>query len=176
MATSATDLRCLAKVLMSNKSTSSTLTFLRSSNTQQSEIRQRIPFYITHCELRRHHNILPPAYFHQQIMATAAFIPQHQLSEETSHSRSIAIEGWKVTATARPIINAAETDALQKTLGFPLPEMTFGNNSLNIIHKPSGWEYRFDTVEALKWVKNGELGDGDGGVKVGYADAWLKSR
>lgn len=54
--------------------------------------------------------------------------------------------------------------------------MTFGNNSLELQHKPSGWRYSFTTEDALKAVKNGELVEGDGGVKVGYADAWLQSR
>ncbi|OBZ70190.1 Ribosome biogenesis regulatory [Grifola frondosa] len=54
--------------------------------------------------------------------------------------------------------------------------MTFGNNALELEHKTSGWKFCFTTEDALKAVKNGELEDGDGGVKVGYADAWLKSR
>lgn len=89
---------------------------------------------------------------------------------------TIDVAGWTISATTKAIVTASESDALQKTLGFPLPEMTFGNNSLVLKHSASGWEYRFDTHEALKCVKNGELGEGDGGVKVGYADAWLKSR
>ncbi|TDL29660.1 type 2A phosphatase activator TIP41 [Rickenella mellea] len=108
-------------------------------------------------------------------MAEATFIPQHKLSD-SRYSRTIEIADWIITATNRPIINAAETDTLQSNLGFPLPEMTFGNNSLCLKHKPSNWEYTFKTLEALRAVKNGELVDGDGGVKVGYADAWLKSR
>lgn len=60
--------------------------------------------------------------------------------------------------------------------GLPLPEMPFGNNSLVIQHKKLGWEYRFDTLEALRLVRLGELKPGDGGVKVGYAKEWLESR
>ena len=75
-------------------------------------------------------------------------------------------------------MTAAESDDLTKLLDFPLPEMTFGNNALRLRYKKGEreWVYQLDTVEALKLVKNGELGEGDGGVKVGYADAWLKSR
>jgi len=54
--------------------------------------------------------------------------------------------------------------------------MTFGNNYLTLEHRTSGWKYAFCTGDALAGVTNGELGEGDGGVKVGYADAWLKSR
>ena len=54
--------------------------------------------------------------------------------------------------------------------------MMFGYNLLQIKHRPSGWTYSFRVEDALKGVKSGVLEDGDGGVKVGYADAWLKSR
>lgn len=108
-------------------------------------------------------------------MATTPIIPVHNVSEEEG-SRCITLKDWKITATTKPIVNAAEADALHDTLGIPLPEMTFGQNSLELVHIKSGWRYKFDTEAALKCVKNGELGEGDGGVKVGYADAWLKSR
>ena len=102
-------------------------------------------------------------------------VPQHKLSE-TPNSRSVEINDWLITASTNPISNAGETDALQAKLGIPLPEMTFGNNYLALEHRSSGWKYAFCTGDALADVKNGEMGDGDGGVKVGYADAWLKSR
>jgi len=54
--------------------------------------------------------------------------------------------------------------------------MTFGRNFLKLEHHPDAWVYTFSTENALKAVKVGELGDGDGGVKVGYADKWLQSR
>ena len=60
--------------------------------------------------------------------------------------------------------------------GLPLPEMPFGNNSLIIRHEGLGWEYKFDALEALRLVRLGNLEPGDGGVKVGYAKEWLKSR
>lgn len=104
-----------------------------------------------------------------------ASLPHHQVSE-SNNTRRIDIHAWTLETTTASIINASEGDALQATLGFPLPEMTFGNNELVLRHNPSGWEYRFDAEHALKGVRSGELQDGDGGVKVGYADAWLKSR
>lgn len=109
-------------------------------------------------------------------MSFAAQLPEHKLSE-TPNSRTIEIGDWVITARTNPISNAGELDALQATLlGMPLPEMTFGNNTLELEHKRSGWKYAFGTADALRGVKNGELADGDGGVKVGYAEAWLKSR
>lgn len=110
------------------------------------------------------------------IMSAATSLPHHTLGE-SPNSRSIEIGEWQITARTNPISNAPECDALQTTLGgMPLPEMTFGNNSLELFHRGSGWKYAFETENALKGVKNGELAEGDGGVKVGYADAWLSSR
>lgn len=108
-------------------------------------------------------------------MNTSANVPKHDIYEENGF-RSLKIGDWRVSVTTKPIVTASQADALQKTLGFPLPEMTFGSNSLELVHAPSGWTYKFDTANALAGVRNGELGEGDGAVKVGYADAWLKSR
>lgn len=109
-------------------------------------------------------------------MSSAVQLPEHKLYE-TPNSRTIEIRDWVITARTNPISNASELDALQTALqGMPLPEMTFGNNTLELEHKRSGWKYAFDTTDALRGVKNGELADGDGGVKVGHAEAWLKSR
>lgn len=102
-------------------------------------------------------------------------IPDHNLFE-SPNSRSIELGPWLITATTNSISNAPECDALQATLGIPIPEMTFGGNFLKLEYKPSDWRYTFTTESALKDVKVGELGDGDGGVKVGYAEKWLKSR
>lgn len=109
-------------------------------------------------------------------MSAAVSIPEHKLSE-SPNSRAIELGEWTITAYTNPISNARECDELQASLaGMPLPEMTFGNNGLELEHRASGWKYSFDCEQALNWVKNGELEEGDGGVKVGYAEAWLKSR
>jgi len=102
-------------------------------------------------------------------------IPQHTL-QESPNCRSITIADWTIAASTNPISNAQGCDALSSELGFPIPEMTFGKNFLSLFHQPSGKAYAFTTAEALKQVKNGELGEGDGGVKVGYADKWMESR
>ena len=49
--------------------------------------------------------------------------------------------------------------------------MTFGNNHLSVEHRPSAWKLTVDARGALSRVKRGELEEGDGGVKFGYADA-----
>lgn len=108
-------------------------------------------------------------------MSAAVAVPKHTLSE-SPNSRSIQVFDWFITASTNPISNASECGVLQASLGFPLPEMTFGKNLLTLEHRLSGWKYTFTTGAALKTVKNGELEEGDGGVKVGYADKWLESR
>lgn len=108
-------------------------------------------------------------------MAAAVAVPIHKLYEDPN-TRSIDVNGWSITACTNPISSAGDCDAMQAELGIPLPEMFFGSNSLTVHHRSSGWKYSFDALNALKAVKNGKLQEGDGGVKVGYADAWLKSR
>jgi len=108
-------------------------------------------------------------------MDAAVAVPEHKLSE-SPNARSIEVNGWFITASTNPISNAFECDSLHGILGIPLPEMTFGNNFLTLEHRSSGWKYSFTTGEALKAVKKGELEEGDGGVKVEHADAWLRSR
>ncbi|KAH9016823.1 TIP41-like family-domain-containing protein, partial [Lactarius pseudohatsudake] len=97
-----------------------------------------------------------------------------QLSE-LPNSYMIEIFEWTVTARTGPMLSAARCDALQASLGIPYPEMMFGNNLLQIKHHMSGWTYTFRSEDALSGVKSGPLKDGDRGVEVGYADAWLKS-
>ncbi|KAF8622075.1 hypothetical protein AX15_007220 [Amanita polypyramis BW_CC] len=101
--------------------------------------------------------------------------PQHFLLE-SPNSREIHIGDWHIIASTNPISSALECDALQTHLGIPLPEMTFGSNYLTLHHRPTSWKYTFDARGALSAVKKGQLGIGDGGVRVGYADKWLQSR
>jgi type 2A phosphatase activator TIP41 len=101
--------------------------------------------------------------------------PPHKLTE-SPNTRGIEIGDWQITTATNPIANALVLDELHNKLKLPLPEMTFANNYLLLEHKPSGWKYTFDAAHALAGVKNGPLEDGDGGVKVGHSEAWLKSR
>ncbi|ESK95136.1 type 2a phosphatase activator tip41 [Moniliophthora roreri MCA 2997] len=107
--------------------------------------------------------------------AAAVALPEHKLFE-SPNSRSIRIGDWYITASTNPISNHQECEVLNALLSIPLPEMTFGRNILTLHHRRSGWRYTFSVEDALKAVKRGELEPGDGGVKVNYADAWLKSR
>ncbi|KAK7062107.1 TIP41-like family-domain-containing protein [Favolaschia claudopus] len=109
------------------------------------------------------------------ITQPAIAVPKHKLLESPT-SRAIQIYDWTITVSTNPISNSHALDTLHDALGIPLPEMTFGANFLTFEHAPSKWKYEFTTLDALRGVKNGEMGPGDGGVKVGYADAWLQSR
>ena len=109
------------------------------------------------------------------MMSAAVAIPQHKLTE-SPNSRSIEIYDWFITASTNPISNAPECNTIQSLLGIPLPEMIFGNNYLTLEHRPSGVKYSFTAQSSLQNVKKGELVDGDGAVKVVYADKWLETR
>ncbi|KAJ3932178.1 MAG: type 2A phosphatase activator TIP41 [Lentinula lateritia] len=158
------------------------------------------------------------------LLKPAIHLPKHTLLE-SPNSRAILVGNWRITASTNPISNAPQCDQLQSDLstgsdgGLPLPEMTFGSNSLKMEWRTSGfigqdrrqkrnrsrdqagagadkegdtsaesdleeaaeeeeaeWIYEFDTLHALLGVKKGYLEPGDGGVKVGYAEEWLKSR
>ncbi|KAJ3836444.1 type 2A phosphatase activator TIP41 [Lentinula raphanica] len=157
------------------------------------------------------------------LLKPAIHLPKHKLLE-SPNSRTILVGNWRITSSTNPISNAPQCDQLQSELGtgndggIPLPEMTFGSNSLKIEWRSGGfiipdkrqkrklkhnpneadtqqpdyaseseaeeekedtkpqWTYEFDTLHALLNVKKGELEPGDGGVKVGYAEEWLKSR
>lgn len=111
----------------------------------------------------------------QKDQETTISMPDYQLYE-SPNSRSIKLGPWKITASTNPISSAHECELLQATVGIPIPEMTFGRNFLKLEHHTDAWVYTFSTENALRAVKVGELGDGDGSVKVGYADKWLQSR
>ncbi|KAJ7167603.1 type 2A phosphatase activator TIP41 [Mycena filopes] len=106
----------------------------------------------------------------------AIALPVHKLRESPT-MRAIDIHGWTLTVSTHPISAAPQLEALHSALGgVPLPEMTFGSNFLSLAHAPSKWRLDLSTEAALQGVRNGELREGDGGVQVGYAEAWLKSR
>eukprot|EP00903_Cladosiphon_okamuranus_P019903 g18293.t2 len=89
----------------------------------------------------------------------------------------VAGEQWKIRSNHRPILSEEEHDALVSWLeneeglrkdsrvpacgsvvvkGTPmqLPEILFGNNALELLHEPSGFQLQFDARGALKqWVK-----------------------
>jgi len=94
----------------------------------------------------------------------------HELTT-TSSSRSIAIAGWTVTSTKLPICSSSDCDKLAAELEIPVPEMTFGNNSVSI-QGPTGWKCEFDSRQALDAVDK----TGSQGIKVSYSEQWNRTR
>jgi type 2A phosphatase activator TIP41 len=86
-------------------------------------------------------------------------------------SRSIAIAGWTITATKLPISSSSEGDELSKKIGIPVPEMTFGNNSVTVAG-PNGLQCEFNTQESLDSVDK----TGSKGIKVSYSEQWNRTR
>lgn len=104
-----------------------------------------------------------------QIVSKLHPVP-HELTT-TSCSRSIAIAGWTVTSTKLPICSSSDCDKLAADLKIPVPEMTFGNNSV-AIHGPNGWECEFNSQRALDAVDK----TGSHGIKVSYSEQWNRTR
>jgi type 2A phosphatase activator TIP41 len=94
---------------------------------------------------------------------------------------AVHIGSWRIKSCKRPILSNAEIEAHEKELGLPLPEMTFGNNSLVLEYGPEGegcTGIAFDTMHALAGVATGEGWEErvGGGVLVSMAETWSKGR
>lgn len=90
-------------------------------------------------------------------------------------SRSWSNEQWQVNTRKCSILDTNELDKLEERLGIPMPEMVFGNNVLEVVHKPSQWTLRFDPAEALDFVDKSY----DGKTKilqVAHSDTWKASK
>jgi len=95
---------------------------------------------------------------------------RHSLTT-TRASRSISIAGWTISSTKLPISSSVDSDELAAKLGIPVPEMTFGSNSVTI-EGPNGWKCEFNTLQALDAVNK----TGSEGIKVSYSEQWNKTR
>nr|ODO04454.1 hypothetical protein L204_00814 [Cryptococcus depauperatus CBS 7855] len=101
------------------------------------------------------------------------------------NAHSIIIGPWTIVATKKPILNGKEIEGAEKLLSLPLPEMTFGNNSLSLTYNPSApltttssIEIRFQAKDALAGVATGEGWEErvGGGVLVSMAERWSKNK
>ncbi|KAK8847552.1 hypothetical protein IAR55_005411 [Kwoniella newhampshirensis] len=145
----------------------------------------------------------PPSYAPAPAQARPPSSPFFSLTS-SKYSNKIAIGPWRIEATKKPILNGKEIDAAEKMLNLPLPEMTFGNNSLSLTYDPSSSssssgsistlrtdsnsssncgeedkvEIHFRTLDALAGVAVGEGWEErvGGGVLVSMAEKWGKSR
>ncbi|ORX34026.1 TIP41-like family-domain-containing protein [Kockovaella imperatae] len=73
---------------------------------------------------------------HPARLQTLPSMPRFTLKKD-KYTNRIDVERWSITATKRPILNGKEIDSAEKRFGLPLPEMTFGNNSLVLIYDPT---------------------------------------
>ena len=94
----------------------------------------------------------------------------HKLTT-THSSHSITLKGWTITSTKLPISSSSECDEVAATVGIPVPEMTFGNNSVSI-EGPGGWKCVFSTLQALDAVDK----TGSHGIKVAHSEQWNRTR
>jgi type 2A phosphatase activator TIP41 len=104
-----------------------------------------------------------------EVVSKSSPVPHTLTRTHTSHSISLA--GWTATSTKLPICSSADCDELAAKLTIPVPEMTFGNNSVSI-EGPNGWRCDFNTQQALDVVDK----TGSQGIKVSYSEQWNKTR
>jgi type 2A phosphatase activator TIP41 len=98
--------------------------------------------------------------------------PVAHVLNTTRSSRSITIHNdWTITSAKLPISSSSSCDELASQIGIPMPEMTFGGNSV-CIEGPKGWKCEFNTREALDLVDK----TGSQGIKVSYSEQWNKTR
>lgn len=98
-------------------------------------------------------------------------IPSPKSSYPIQDVPSITVNDWSVFVFKKPILNAQELDNLAETkFTFPLPEMIFGNNSIQIMNQRLGLAIEFNTIDALEGLEE------TCHFKVSYHEEWLKSR
>ncbi|POY71379.1 hypothetical protein BMF94_5691 [Rhodotorula taiwanensis] len=107
-------------------------------------------------------------------------MPRHRLHDDPSRGqRQIALEGWTISSTKRPILSIPEADAASTDLDLALPEICFGNNALRIEHDQARFALEWNTLDMLRAVQKGQGWDaaaGSGAVRVAYADEWTRAQ
>ncbi|BEI87889.1 uncharacterized protein CcaverHIS019_0106070 [Cutaneotrichosporon cavernicola] len=111
-------------------------------------------------------NIPPAAAVPGPLLSPSYKLEQGKLGSE------MRIGNWTIRSVKTAILNGKEIDAVEKELCLPLPEMTFGNNGLDLMHQ--GVRIKFDGISALRQVAVGEGWEErvGGGVLVSMADSW----
>jgi hypothetical protein len=129
----------------------------------------RVPFHKMDSEPTQSHYPSQRPAIAPEIISKSSPVP-HTLTT-TRSSRSISLAGWTVTSTKLPICSSTDCDELAAKLGIPVPEMTFGKNSV-CIEGPNGWKCDFNTEKALDTVDK----TGSQGIKVSYSEQWNRTR
>lgn len=81
-------------------------------------------------------------------------------------------KNFEIVTRKLPISKAAPIEAMEKSLGIPVPEMIFGDNVVGLHHKPSGWSFSFNAYDALDAVGK----TAENMLQVAYARDWASSR
>lgn len=86
--------------------------------------------------------------------------------------KSHTIKNFKITTRKLPILKAEPIDYVTEQLGFPVPEMIFGDNFVSVEHPSNNWGIQFNCLDALQRVDK----TGNAMLKVSYSQEWQKSR
>lgn len=127
------------------------------------------------------HNVSVPARSHDGKNCTnpqcahcgQVIIPSPAASYPINETPSISVGDWEIYTTKRPILSSDEIDEEQERLGFPIPEMIFGNNKIEIKNvKYPDFLISFNTKDALSLVDK----DVENLLKVSYSKEWFSTR
>lgn len=100
-------------------------------------------------------------------------IPSPAASFPIHETPSISIGDWEIYTTKKPILSSDEIDLEQERLGFPIPEMIFGNNKVEIKNNQfPDFLISFNTKDALSLVDK----DVTNLLKVSYSNEWFSTR
>lgn len=90
------------------------------------------------------------------------------------HEDTLTAKGWSFRARTAPIISSTLLEQYSEQLGgvLTLPEITFGNSTLQIRHEASGVVLQFTALDALKQWKKDDLPP----LKVNVAQQWQAAR
>ncbi|OTA60429.1 TIP41-domain-containing protein [Hypoxylon sp. EC38] len=94
--------------------------------------------------------------------------PDHISQATTSHRQG----NFVISSRKLPISKAGPIEAMEHSLGIPVPEMIFGDNIVSIEHKPTGWKIEFNAYHALDAVDKTDKNM----LQVAYAKSWSASR
>ncbi|KAI0883630.1 TIP41-domain-containing protein [Annulohypoxylon maeteangense] len=94
--------------------------------------------------------------------------PEHIAQATTSHRQG----NFVISSRKLPISKAGPIDAMERSLGIPVPEMIFGDNVVAIRHAPTGWGIEFNAYDALDAVDKTDRHM----LQVAYAKSWSASR
>lgn len=86
----------------------------------------------------------------------------------------IHIGGWCIRACKAPIIGEGKIEEYTRELGnvLTVPEMLFGDSSVDLTHEASGWSISFNALDALRGWRAENLPS----LKVKVAQAWQEAR